>query len=70
MIKNHISCNQWYFILTVSKRSTCLSASFSFLPTFLCPEGKNLVKIDLMDWDGQRNYAFYENFKITNEAVR
>ncbi|XP_010735311.3 fibrinogen like 1B [Larimichthys crocea] len=34
----------------------------------LLAEGKNLVKIDLMDWDGQRNYAFYENFKITNEA--
>ncbi|TNN79005.1 Fibrinogen-like protein 1 [Liparis tanakae] len=29
---------------------------------------KNLVKIDLMDWDGQRSYAFYENFKITDEA--
>nr|XP_046267426.1 fibrinogen like 1B isoform X2 [Scatophagus argus] len=34
----------------------------------LLSDGKNLVKIDLMDWDGQRNYAFYENFRITNEA--
>lgn len=44
-----------------------------FLSCFVnisCPEGKNLVKVDLMDWDGQRNYAFYENFRITDEAVR
>ncbi|XP_028278147.1 fibrinogen like 1B [Parambassis ranga] len=34
----------------------------------LLSEGKNLVKIDLMDWDGKRSYAFYENFRITNEA--
>ncbi|KAI3373694.1 hypothetical protein L3Q82_022279, partial [Scortum barcoo] len=34
----------------------------------LLSEGKNLVKIDLMDWDGQRNYAFYENFRINDEA--
>ncbi|XP_054482511.1 fibrinogen like 1B [Anoplopoma fimbria] len=34
----------------------------------LLSEGKNLVKIDLMDWDGQKSYAFYENFKITDEA--
>ncbi|KAM7374390.1 hypothetical protein PAMP_007048 [Pampus punctatissimus] len=34
----------------------------------LLSEGKNLVKIDLMDWDGQRSYAFYENFRITDEA--
>ncbi|XP_035522759.1 fibrinogen-like protein 1 [Morone saxatilis] len=34
----------------------------------LLSEGNNLVKIDLMDWDGQRNYAFYENFRVTNEA--
>ncbi|KAK9536595.1 hypothetical protein VZT92_006364 [Zoarces viviparus] len=34
----------------------------------LLSEGKNLVKIDLMDWDGQRSYAFYENFKIADEA--
>ncbi|XP_040038912.1 fibrinogen like 1B isoform X1 [Gasterosteus aculeatus] len=30
--------------------------------------GKNLVKIDLMDWEGKRSHAFYENFKITDEA--
>uniref|UniRef100_UPI0037E77FD6 fibrinogen like 1B n=1 Tax=Semicossyphus pulcher TaxID=241346 RepID=UPI0037E77FD6 len=34
----------------------------------LLSEGKNLVKIDLMDWSGQRNHAFYENFRITDEA--
>ncbi|KAM3602124.1 uncharacterized protein V6R79_024748 [Siganus canaliculatus] len=34
----------------------------------LLSEGKNLVKIDLMDWDGQRSYAYYENFRITDEA--
>ncbi|XP_042286518.1 fibrinogen like 1B [Thunnus maccoyii] len=34
----------------------------------LLSEGQNLVKIDLMDWDGQRSYAFYENFRITDEA--
>lgn len=28
------------------------------------------MKIDLMDWDGQRSHAFYENFRITDEAVR
>ncbi|KAM6983758.1 fibrinogen like 1B [Tautogolabrus adspersus] len=34
----------------------------------LLSEGNNLVKIDLMDWDGKRNHAFYENFRITDEA--
>ncbi|KAM9332559.1 fibrinogen like 1B [Pholidichthys leucotaenia] len=34
----------------------------------LLSEGKNLVKIDLMDWDGNRNHAFYENFRISDEA--
>ncbi|XP_040908200.1 fibrinogen like 1B isoform X2 [Toxotes jaculatrix] len=34
----------------------------------LLSEGRNLVKIDLMDWEGQRSYAFYENFRITDEA--
>lgn len=34
-----------------------------------CCEGKNLVKIDLMDWDGQKSYAFYENFRISGESV-
>uniref|UniRef100_A0A672HBU7 Si:ch211-287a12.9 n=1 Tax=Salarias fasciatus TaxID=181472 RepID=A0A672HBU7_SALFA len=34
----------------------------------LLSEGQNLVKIDLMDWDGQRSHAFYNNFRITNEA--
>ncbi|KAK1882513.1 Fibrinogen-like protein 1 [Dissostichus eleginoides] len=34
----------------------------------LLSDGKNLVKIDLMDWDGKRSYAFYNNFRITDEA--
>lgn len=33
-------------------------------------KGKNLVKIELKDWEGKRTYAFYENFRITDEAVR
>ncbi|XP_070700152.1 fibrinogen like 1B [Pempheris klunzingeri] len=36
----------------------------------LSKEGTNLVKIDLMDWDGKKSHAFYENFRITNEADR
>lgn len=36
----------------------------------LLSEGKNLVKIDLMDWDGQKSYAFYENFRISGESDR
>ncbi|XP_019729015.1 fibrinogen like 1B [Hippocampus comes] len=34
----------------------------------LLSDGKNLVKIDLMDWAGQRSHAYYENFQISNEA--
>uniref|UniRef100_A0A8D3A8P3 Fibrinogen like 1B n=1 Tax=Scophthalmus maximus TaxID=52904 RepID=A0A8D3A8P3_SCOMX len=34
----------------------------------LLSEGKNLVKIELKDWEGKRTYAFYENFRITDEA--
>ncbi|CAL9685471.1 unnamed protein product [Knipowitschia caucasica] len=34
----------------------------------LLSKGKKLVKIDLLDWDGHRNYAFYENFKIGDES--
>ncbi|KAJ8391448.1 hypothetical protein AAFF_G00089220 [Aldrovandia affinis] len=30
-------------------------------------EGQNLMKIDLMDWNGERNYAMYENFRIGDE---
>ncbi|KAM3869229.1 fibrinogen like 1B [Diretmus argenteus] len=33
----------------------------------LLSEGQNLVKIDLMDWSGQRAHAFYENFRISDE---
>ncbi|CAJ1063911.1 fibrinogen-like protein 1 [Xyrichtys novacula] len=34
----------------------------------LLSEGNNLVKIELMDWEGKRNHAFYENFRIADEA--
>ncbi|XP_048840489.1 fibrinogen like 1B [Brienomyrus brachyistius] len=33
----------------------------------LLKEGENLMRIDLMDWSGQRTYAFYENFRISDE---
>ncbi|XP_056141132.1 fibrinogen like 1B isoform X2 [Lampris incognitus] len=33
----------------------------------LLSEGKNLVKIELMDWKGERSHAFYENFRISDE---
>ncbi|XP_061074060.1 fibrinogen-like protein 1 [Conger conger] len=33
----------------------------------LLREGENLMKIDLMDWKGERNYAMYENFRIADE---
>ncbi|XP_034033330.1 fibrinogen-like protein 1 isoform X2 [Thalassophryne amazonica] len=33
----------------------------------LLSEDKNLVKVDLMDWDGKRAHAFYENFRISDE---
>ncbi|XP_061154953.1 fibrinogen like 1B [Syngnathus typhle] len=36
----------------------------------LLSDGRNLVKIDLMDWAGQRSHAYYENFRISNEADR
>ncbi|XP_030215997.1 fibrinogen like 1B [Gadus morhua] len=29
--------------------------------------GQNLLKIDLTDWSGQTNHAFYQNFRIANE---
>lgn len=40
-----------------------------FISLFCLPADKNLVKIDLMDWDGKKSFAFYENFRITDEAV-
>ncbi|KAG7261379.1 hypothetical protein CRUP_036093 [Coryphaenoides rupestris] len=33
----------------------------------LLSEGQNLLKIDLTDWSGQTNHAFYQNFRIGNE---
>ncbi|XP_036393587.1 fibrinogen like 1B [Megalops cyprinoides] len=33
----------------------------------LLQDGEHLLKIDLMDWKGERNYAMYENFRIANE---
>lgn len=61
------------FICCILKSSISCLISFSFTNFTLClfcAKGKNLVKIDLMDWDGQRSYAFYDNFRITDEAVR
>ncbi|XP_035240260.1 fibrinogen-like protein 1 [Anguilla anguilla] len=29
--------------------------------------GENMMKIDLMDWKGERKYAMYENFRIADE---
>ncbi|KAM9788481.1 fibrinogen like 1B [Neosynchiropus ocellatus] len=34
----------------------------------LLAQGQNLVKIELMDWEGKRSHAFYENFRIADEA--
>lgn len=31
---------------------------------------ENMLKIDLMDWHGEKRYAIYENFQIKNEQVR
>ncbi|XP_010869361.1 fibrinogen-like protein 1 [Esox lucius] len=33
----------------------------------LVKDGENLVKIDLMDWGGQRRHVYYQNFKIADE---
>lgn len=32
--------------------------------------GESSLKIDLMDWQGERRYAVYENFQLANEQVR
>lgn len=32
--------------------------------------GESSLKIDLMDWHGERRYAIYENFQLANEQVR
>ncbi|CAI5769220.1 Fibrinogen C-terminal domain-containing protein [Podarcis lilfordi] len=31
-------------------------------------EGEKSLKIDLMDWNGKRRYAIYDNFQIKNES--
>ncbi|NXO87720.1 FGL1 protein, partial [Sitta europaea] len=33
----------------------------------LLSRGENSLKIDLMDWHGERRYAIYENFQLANE---
>ncbi|TRY83133.1 hypothetical protein DNTS_020650 [Danionella cerebrum] len=33
----------------------------------LLSDGDNVVKIDLMDWNGVKSYAFYENFRVSDE---
>ncbi|KAL0994943.1 hypothetical protein UPYG_G00129700 [Umbra pygmaea] len=33
----------------------------------LVKDGENLVKIDLMDWSGEKRQVYYQNFRITDE---
>ncbi|XP_054698537.1 fibrinogen-like protein 1 isoform X2 [Grus americana] len=35
----------------------------------LLARGENSLKIDLMDWHGERRYAVYENFRLANEQL-
>lgn len=32
-------------------------------------EGEKVMKIDLMDWNGEKSYAMYDNFKVADEKV-
>ncbi|KAH0621920.1 hypothetical protein JD844_023668, partial [Phrynosoma platyrhinos] len=32
-------------------------------------KGENALKIDLMDWHGERRYALYDDFQLKNETV-
>lgn len=36
---------------------------------FPCALDEYLLKIDLMDWTGEKNYALYDNFRISDEKV-
>lgn len=31
--------------------------------------GENVMKIELMDWKGERSYAMYDNFRVSDEKV-
>ncbi|KAL7847221.1 hypothetical protein SRHO_G00222010 [Serrasalmus rhombeus] len=33
----------------------------------LLKRGENVMKIDLMDWNGERSYAMYDNFRVEDE---
>ncbi|XP_072515193.1 fibrinogen like 1B [Salminus brasiliensis] len=33
----------------------------------LLNRGQNVVKIDLMDWNGEKSYAMYDNFRVADE---
>uniref|UniRef100_W5L7T1 Fibrinogen like 1B n=1 Tax=Astyanax mexicanus TaxID=7994 RepID=W5L7T1_ASTMX len=33
----------------------------------LLNRGQNVMKIDLMDWNGQKSYAIYDNFRVADE---
>ncbi|XP_052423709.1 fibrinogen like 1B [Carassius gibelio] len=33
----------------------------------LLNDGENVMKIELMDWKGERSYALYDNFRVTDE---
>lgn len=32
-------------------------------------EGEKVMKIDLMDWNGEKSYALYDNFRVADEKV-
>lgn len=33
-------------------------------------EGEKVMKIDLMDWNGEKSYALYDNFRVAEEKVK
>lgn len=32
-------------------------------------KGEKIMKIDLIDWDGKKSYAIYDNFRVADEKV-
>lgn len=32
-------------------------------------EGEKVMKVDLMDWNGEKSYAIYDNFRVADEKV-
>uniref|UniRef100_A0A672REL8 Si:ch211-287a12.9 n=1 Tax=Sinocyclocheilus grahami TaxID=75366 RepID=A0A672REL8_SINGR len=35
----------------------------------LLSDGENVMKIELMDWKGERSYAMYDNFRVSDEKA-